>query len=275
MSVEEHQQALQAFGRLLKIAAELREKCPWDRQQTMLSLRPLTIEETFELSEAILQADTPGVQEEVGDLLFHLLFYTRIASENETFTLSACINQVCDKLIRRHPHIYQQEQPGIDTQAVKHNWQQNKLAEKGRASVLAGIPSSLPSFYKAIRIQDKALSVGFSWAKRKDAWNKVLEEIKELEEEVNNHKPEHPRHLQMQDELGDVLFTFIKYAQFIGIDPDQALEGANQKFIKRFQQIEKLIQADNKQFSQLSKSELNTYWIKAKSQLKSSSFSKG
>ncbi len=271
MTIGNNQQALQAFDRLLKIAAELREKCPWDQQQTMHSLRPLTIEETFELSEAILQGDATGIREEVGDLLFHLLFYTRIADENESFTLSECINQVCDKLIRRHPHVYQNEQPEINTQDVKRNWQQNKLEEKARESILEGIPSSLPSFYKAMRIQDKALSVGFSWKERQDAWSKVLEELQELDEEVNNHSDENPRHAQMEDEFGDVLFTLMKYAQFIGVDPDKALEAANKKFIKRFQQIERLVKADGKQFSQLSKKELSIYWSKAKSQLASSS----
>lgn len=271
MAIEENQQALQAFDRLLKIAAELREKCPWDQQQTMHSLRPLTIEETFELSEAILKDDTPCIQEEVGDLLFHLLFYTRIADENQAFTLSECINQVCDKLIHRHPHIYRNEQPEIDTQDVKRNWQQNKLKEKTRDSILEGIPSSLPSLHKAMRIQDKASSVGFNWKERKDAWNKVQEELQELDEEVRNHSGENPRHAQMEDEFGDVLFTLLRYAYFIGVDPDKALEGANQKFIKRFQQIEQLVKADNKQFSQLSAKELVTYWNKAKSQLASPS----
>lgn len=271
MTIEENQQALQAFDRLLKIAAELRGKCSWDQQQTMHSLRPLTIEETFELSEAIMKDDTIGIQEEVGDLLFHLLFYTRIAAENQDFTLSKCINQVCDKLIHRHPHIYKNEQLGMGTQEVKRNWQANKLEEKGRESVLGGIPSSLPSFHKAMRIQDKALTAGFSWEKREDAWNKVLEELQELEVEVNSHSNEDPRHMQMEDEFGDVLFTLIKYAQFIGIDSDKALEGANQKFIKRFQQIERLVKGDNKQLNQVSKKELGDYWRKAKAHLAVSS----
>jgi XTP/dITP diphosphohydrolase len=267
MSIEENQQALQAFDRLVKITAELRQKCPWDQQQNMHSLRPLTIEETFELAEAILKDDTSGIQEEVGDLLFHLLFYTRIATENQAFTLSDCINQACDKLIRRHPHIYQNEQAEVDMQEVKRNWQQNKLAEKGRESALEGIPSSLPSFHKAMCIQDRVLSMGFIWGKREDAWNKVLEELEELEEEVSNHSNENPRFIQMEDEFGDVLFTLMRYAQVIGIDPDKALEGANQKFTKRFQQIERLVEADGKQFRQLSQEELVAYWRKAKSQL--------
>lgn len=271
MSTKEDQQVLQALDKLLKITAELRAKCPWDQQQTMHSLRPLTIEETFELSEAILQEDIPGIQEEVGDLLFHLLFYTRIATEMNAFTLSECIRQVCDKLIRRHPHIYQNEQPEINTQDVKRNWQENKLEEKARESILEGIPRSLPSFQKAMRIQDKAFSMGFSWRSRQDAWNKVLEELQELDDEVRKHSEENPRHAQMEDELGDVLFTLIKYAQFIELDPEKALEGANQKFIRRFQQIERLVKTDGKQFSELSKKDLENYWGQAKSHLAASS----
>ncbi|OJW72189.1 MAG: nucleoside triphosphate pyrophosphohydrolase [Candidatus Amoebophilus sp. 36-38] len=263
---------LDAFNKLIGILHELRNKCPWDQEQTMSSLRPLTIEETFELSEAILAEDIAGIKEELGDLLLHILLYARIAAENNEFTLTECIETLCNKLIRRHPHIFQKEHAHtvVNSEDVKKNWQRIKLEEKSRDSILEGIPASLPSLIKAICIRDKASSVGFRWETGKQAWEKVQEEVQELVEEVNNHSNTNPRQEQIEDEFGDVLATLITYARFINVDPDKALEKANQKFIKRFQQVEHQLRLDNKQLSQLSVEELKAYWNQAKAWLKDS-----
>ncbi|MHB9147366.1 MAG: nucleoside triphosphate pyrophosphohydrolase [Candidatus Amoebophilus sp.] len=268
MAIEENlNESLQAFSRLLKIIDDLRTKCPWDQQQTMSSLRPMTIEETFELSEAILSENMINIKEELGDLLLHILLYTRIATEDNSFTTSECINALCDKLIHRHPHIYQPHQTAVNTLDVNKNWQKVKLAEKGRNSILQGIPNSLPSLSKAMCIQDKASSAGFIWKTREEAWGKVKEEIQELEEEVRNINEIDSVNTQIEDELGDVLSSLITYACFINVDPDRALEKANLKFIRRFQCVERQLKEDNKELSALSIEEMVAYWKQAKAQL--------
>jgi XTP/dITP diphosphohydrolase len=263
--------SLQAFSRLLKIIDDLRTKCPWDQQQTMSSLRPLTIEETFELSEAILSENVVNIKEELGDLLLHILLYTRIATEDNSFTTSECINTLCDKLIYRHPHIYQPQQTAVNTFDVNKNWQKVKLAEKGRNSVLQGIPNSLPSLSKAMCIQDKASSAGFIWKTKEEAWEKVKEELQELENEVDGSSDTNSRSAQIENELGDVLSSLITYARFINIDPDKALEKANLKFIRRFQCVERQLKEDNKDLSNLSIEEMVAYWKQAKNQLQAAS----
>jgi len=272
MAIEENlKESLQAFNRLLKILDDLRTKCPWDQQQTMSSLRPLTIEETFELSEAILSENMVNIKEELGDLLLHILLYARIATEDNSFTTSECINALCDKLIHRHPHIYQPHQTAANTLDVNKNWQKVKLAEKGRESILQGIPSSMPSLSKAMCIQDKASSAGFVLKTSKEAWEKVKEELQELETEVDSSNDINSRSAQIEDELGDVLSTLITYARFINVDPDKALEKANLKFIRRFQCVERQLKEDNKDLSELSIEEMAAYWKQAKAQLQAAS----
>lgn len=272
MAIEENlKESLQAFNRLLKILDDLRTKCPWDQQQTMSSLRPLTIEETFELSEAILSENMINIKEELGDLLLHILLYARIATEDNSFTTSECINALCDKLIHRHPHIYQPHQTAANTLDVNRNWQKVKLAEKGRESILQGIPSSMPSLSKAMCIQDKASSAGFVLKTSKEAWEKVKEELQELEAEVDSSNDINSRSAQIEDELGDVLSTLITYARFINVDPDKALEKANLKFIRRFQCVERQLKEDNKDLSELSIEEMAAYWKQAKAQLQAAS----
>jgi len=272
MAIEENlKESLQAFNRLLKILDDLRTKCPWDQQQTMSSLRPLTIEETFELSEAILSENMVNIKEELGDLLLHILLYARIATEDNSFTTSECINALCDKLIHRHPHIYQPHQTAVNTLDVNRNWQKVKLAEKGRESILQGIPSSMPSLSKAMCIQDKASSAGFVLKTSKEAWEKVKEELQELEAEVDSSNDINSRSAQIEDELGDVLSTLITYARFINVDPDKALEKANLKFIRRFQCVERQLKEDNKDLSELSIEEMAAYWKQAKAQLQAAS----
>jgi len=269
MAIEENlNESLQAFSRLLKIIDDLRTKCPWDQQQTMSSLRPMTIEETFELSEAILSENMINIKEELGDLLLHILLYTRIATEDNSFTTSECINALCDKLIHRHPHIYQPHQTAANTLDINKNWQKVKLAEKGRNSILQGIPNSLPSLSKAMCIQDKTSSAGFGWKTQEEAWEKVKEEIQELEDEVRNSNDITSVSTQIEDELGDVLSSLITYARFINVDPDRALEKANLKFIRRFQCIERQLKEDNKELSALSIEEMVAYWKQAKAQLR-------
>jgi XTP/dITP diphosphohydrolase len=268
MATEENlNEPLQAFNRLLKIIDDLRTKCPWDQQQTISSLRPLTIEETFELSEAILSENVLHIKEELGDLLLHILLYTRIASENNSFTTSECINALCDKLIHRHPHIYQPLQTAKTTLDVSKSWQKVKLAEKGRESILQGIPSSMPSLSKAMCIQDKASSAGFVWKSSEEAWEKVKEELQELEDEINNRNDVDNRTAQIEEGLGDLFSTLITYARFINVDPDTALEKANLKFIRRFQCVERQLKEENKDLSELSIEEMAAYWKRAKARL--------
>ncbi len=223
---------LAAFERLLNIMDELREKCPWDRKQTMLSLRNLTIEETYELADAILEEDMDGTKEELGDLMLHLVFYAKIASEQGAYDIADALNAVCDKLIARHPHIYG-DITVKDEEEVKRNWELLKLKE-GKKSLLAGVPNSLPAVVKAYRMQEKTAQVGFEWDSTQQVWDKVQEELAELQHEVHTQADAD----RITDEFGDVLFSLINYARFIGVDPETALERTNKKFKKRFEYIE-------------------------------------
>ena len=248
---------LKAFDRLLTIMDELREQCPWDQKQTMETLRPLTIEETYELGDAILDADLNEVKGELGDLLLHILFYSRIASETNDFDISDVINGICEKLIYRHPHIYSDVKVKDETE-VKQNWENLKLKE-GKLSVLQGVPKSLPALVKACRIQEKVAGVGFDWEHSDQVWSKVEEEIGELKEEIVNKNQD-----AIEDEFGDVLFSLINYARFLNINPENALERTNKKFIKRFQYIEKKAKGLQKSLSEMTLAEMDVYWDEAK-----------
>ena len=248
------QDKLDAFKRLLIIMDELREQCPWDRKQTMESLRNLTIEETYELADAILDNDMQEIKEEIGDVMLHMVFYSKIASETGDFDIADSLNAVCEKLINRHPHIYGDIHVE-DEEEVKRNWEQLKLIE-GKESVLSGVPKSLPAMVKAYRMQDKTAQVGFEWENAEQVWKKVEEEIKEFKEVVDVD-PE-----KMEDEFGDIMFSLINYARFKGIDPETALEKVNRKFKNRFEYIE--AQA-TKPLSDMSLDEMDKLWNEAKS----------
>ena len=222
-----------AFKRLLDIMDDLREKCPWDQKQTFESLRNLTIEETYELADAITAKNLEELKGEIGDLLLHMVFYCKIASEKKAFDIEDAINTVCDKLVHRHPHIYGNVQVE-DEEEVKKNWEKLKLKE-GKTSVLEGVPGSLPALVKATRIQEKAKGIGFEWETAKDVWKKVKEEMNEFEAEMNTNSD------KMEEEFGDLLFSLVNYARFIDLSPESALSKTNQKFIARFQLMEKLI----------------------------------
>lgn len=250
------EQKTAAFARLLTIMDELREQCPWDKKQTIQSLRHLTIEETYELADAIIQGDLNEIKKELGDILLHIVFYARIASETNDFDITDVINGICDKLIARHPHIYGDVKVA-DEEEVKANWEKLKLKE-GNKSVLAGVPVSLPSLVKAMRIQEKARGVGFDWDNGEQVWEKVNEEIGELKAEVDNKTD------KIEDEFGDVLFSLINYARFIGINPEDALEKTNKKFIKRFTYLEEESKKDGKQISDMTLEEMDVYWNRAK-----------
>ena len=228
-----------AFKRLLDIMDDLREKCPWDQKQTFESLRNLTIEETYELADAITAKNLEELKGEIGDLLLHMVFYCKIASEKKAFDIEDAINTVCDKLVHRHPHIYGNVQVE-DEEEVKKNWEKLKLKE-GKTSVLEGVPGSLPALVKATRIQEKAKGIGFEWETAKDVWKKVKEEMNEFEAEMNTNSN------KMEEEFGDLLFSLVNYARFIDLSPESALSKTNQKFIARFQLMEKLIKKDNKE----------------------------
>ncbi len=247
---------LVAFKRLLDIMDDLREKCPWDMKQTMESLRHLTIEETYELSDSIIDNDLPEIKKELGDLMLHLVFYAKIGSEKNAFTMSDVLNGICEKLISRHPHIYG-DVVVTDAEEVKANWEKLKLKE-GNESVLSGVPRSLPSLVKASRIQDKAKGVGFDWERKEQVWEKVEEEIHEFKVEVEKGSD------KIEDEFGDVLFSLINYARFIDVNPDDALERTNKKFIKRFQYLESEAKKMGKELSAMSLDEMDVYWNKAK-----------
>lgn len=254
---------LKAFERLLNIMDDLREKCPWDKKQTMDSLRHLTIEETYELCDAIIQKNPDEIKGELGDLMLHLVFYSKIASENNEFDVSDVLNTVCDKLIHRHPHIYGDVKAETE-QEVKENWEKIKLKEgNGRKSVLEGVPNSLPALVKAIRIQDKVKGVGFDWDNKEQVWEKFQEEIEEFQEEENDENQE-----KMEDEFGDILFSLINYARFVNINPEDALEKTNQKFMKRYVKMEELIASEKKQIAEMDLAEMDTYWEKSKQLLK-------
>lgn len=255
--------ALAAFRHLLEIMDELREKCPWDREQTFDTLRNLTVEETFELADAILEKDYPDMCKELGDLLLHIVFYSKIASEQNLFEVKDVINQLCDKLIRRHPHIYGEVKADSANQ-VHENWEKIKLQTEGNRSVLGGIPSGMPAITKAYRIQDKVSGVGFDWDNRDQVWDKVQEELGELKAEVDNPNPDQAH---IEEELGDVLFAVVNYSRFINVHPEDALEKTNRKFLRRFQLLEQYVKADGRSLTDMSLAEMDVYWEKAKKEL--------
>lgn len=250
---------LVAFKRLLDIMDDLREKCPWDRKQTFASLRHLTIEETYELADAIIENNPEELKGEVGDLMLHMVFYSKIASEQNLFDITDVLNTVCDKLVHRHPHIYG-DITAEDEETVKKNWEQLKLKE-GKKSVLGGVPKSLPSMVKAARIQEKAKGIGFDWETPDQVMEKVKEELNELQDEI------HQKSDQIEDEFGDVFFSLINYARFIGVNPETALEKTNKKFIRRFQYMEDEMLKANQHFEELSQKEMDVYWEKAKKEV--------
>jgi XTP/dITP diphosphohydrolase len=250
-------QQLSAFERLLDIMDELREQCPWDNKQTFESLRHLTIEETYELGDAILDNDLQEIKKELGDLLLHIVFYAKIGSEQNTFDIGDVANEICDKLINRHPHIYGDTKVDGADQVIK-NWESIKLKE-GKNSVLEGVPKSLPALVKAFRIQEKAAGVGFEWDNAKDVLDKVKEEITEFNQEVEDQN-----HDKMEDEFGDVLFSLINYARYLKINPESALERSNKKFIKRFKYIEESAKKEGKVINQLTLDQMEVFWNKAK-----------
>lgn len=246
-----------AFVRLLTIMDELREQCPWDKKQTMDSLRYLTIEELYELSDAILEKDNDEIKKELGDILLHIVFYSRIASETNDFDISDVINSVCDKLIFRHPHIYGDVKVKDEIE-VKKNWEKLKLKE-GKKSVLEGVPKSLPAIVKSFRIQEKVRGIGFDWDDKSQVWDKVLEEIEELKAEIKKGDSN-----RIESEFGDVLFALTNYARFINVNPEDALERTNKRFIKRFQIMEKMINKEGLDLSDMKLSEMDIFWEKAK-----------
>lgn len=256
------QSKLDAFDRLLTIMDELRENCPWDKKQTLETLRHLTIEETYELSDAILDGDLNEVKKELGDLMLHMVFYARIASEKKAFDVADVLNAICDKLIERHPHIYGDVEAN-DEATVKSNWEKIKL-KSGNKSVLEGVPRTLPALVKAIRIQDKARGVGFDWERKEQVWQKVEEEMQEFKSEFNAASNEAIDRERANEEFGDLLFSLVNYARFIQIDPEEALERTNKKFIKRFQYLEKASAEDGKKMGEMSLAEMDVYWERAK-----------
>ncbi|UCS94673.1 nucleoside triphosphate pyrophosphohydrolase [Echinicola marina] len=259
------QQQLEAFDRLLTIMDELREQCPWDRKQTIESLRHLTIEETFELSDAILDNDLEEVKKELGDILLHIVFYAKIGSEKKSFDISTVIHGLCEKLIRRHPHIYGDTE-AQDEEAVKQNWEKIKLKEKGNKSVLGGVPRSLPALIKAMRIQEKARGVGFDWEEKDQVWEKVEEEMQEFKSEFDATENKAIDKEKATGEFGDLLFSLINYARFIDINPEEALEKTNKKFIHRFQYLERSARDAGKKLEDMSLSEMDKFWNEAKNQ---------
>ena len=248
---------LVAFDRLLTIMDELREKCPWDKKQTLQSLRHLTIEETYELGDAILDNDLNEIKKELGDLLLHLVFYAKIGSETQDFDIADVCNEICEKLIHRHPHIYG-DTVVENEEEVKQNWEKLKLKE-GKKSVLEGVPRSLPALVKASRIQDKVKGVGFDWEEPHQVWDKVQEELQELQEEVAAGNQD-----KMEAEFGDVLFSMINYARFLNINAEDALERTNKKFIKRFQYLESKADQLGKPLMDMTLAEMDFFWNEAK-----------
>lgn len=259
MKPNKMQDKLAAFERLLTIMDELREQCPWDKKQTMESLRHLSIEEVYELSEAILSGDMQEVKKELGDIMLHIVFYAKIASESKAFDISDVLHFICDKLVYRHPHIYA-DTDANDAETVKSNWEKLKLKEKGRKSVLEGVPASLPALVKAYRIQDKAKGVGFDWEKPEQVWDKVQEEVHEFAVEARQSN----NHAKTEEEFGDLIFALVNYARFLNLNPEDALEKTNRKFIRRFQYIEQAaIQAGNN-IADMSLAEMEEHWNVAK-----------
>jgi len=254
---------LMAFNRLLTIMDELRENCPWDKKQTLETLRHLTIEETYELSDSILDGDLQEVKKELGDLMLHMVFYARIASELKAFDITDVLNSICEKLIERHPHIYS-DVIANDEETVKANWEKIKL-KTGNKSVLEGVPRTLPAMVKAMRVQDKARGVGFDWEEKGQVWQKVEEEMREFKNEFNTESNEAINKEKAMAEFGDLLFSLVNYARFINIDPEEALERTNKKFIKRFQYLEIESAKDGKKMGEMTLAEMDEYWERAKS----------
>lgn len=258
------EEKLKAFDRLLTIMDELRENCPWDKKQTIESLRHLTLEETYELSDAIVEGNMNEIRKELGDILLHIVFYARIASESQQFDIADVLNGLCDKLINRHPHIYGDVEAN-DDEAVKRNWERIKLKEKKDQTVLGGVPDSLPALIKAMRIQEKARGVGFDWEEKSQVWEKVEEEMKEFKSEFNIDNDQEIDHQKARDEFGDLLFSLVNYARFIEVNPEEALERTNKKFISRFKYLEEQSRKDGKNLEDMSLEEMDYYWNKAKS----------
>jgi len=248
---------LVAFKRILDVMDELREKCPWDKKQTMDTLKPLTIEECYELIDAINEKDDENIKEELGDVLLHIVFYSKIASEQSKFTITNVINDLCEKLIERHPHIYGDVVVNGEDD-VKRNWEEIKMKTKKQDSVLAGVPKGLPALIKSLRIQEKAAKVGFEWEKTEDVWAKVVEEIDELKEAVQENQG------KIGEEFGDVLFALTNYARFVDVDPEDALEQCNRKFMKRFKYIEKVAKAKDLVLKDMTLDEMDALWNEAK-----------
>ena len=255
--MSERKKQLQAFDRLLTIMDELREQCPWDRKQTMESLRHLTIEETYELGDAILENDLEEVKKELGDLLLHIVFYAKIGSETNDFDIADVADGICEKLINRHPHIYG-DVDVKDEDEVKRNWENIKLKE-GKKSVLQGVPQSLPSLVKANRIQEKVAGVGFDWELPEQVFEKLQEELEELKEEVQDANVD-----KIENEFGDVLFSMVNYARFLGVNPENALERTNKKFTTRFQYLEEKAKEQGKSLKEMTLSEMDVFWEEAK-----------
>lgn len=261
IQMNSREQQLASFNKLLDVMDELREKCPWDKKQTFETLRHLTIEETYELADAILEDDKEEIKKELGDLLLHIVFYAKIGSETDSFDLGSISDSIVEKLIHRHPHIYGDVEVANEEE-VKQNWEKLKLKE-GKTSVLEGVPKSLPALVKANRIQDKVAGVGFDWEEPKQVWAKVQEELNELNEEVVAGNQEN-----IEAEFGDVLFSMINYARFINVNPENALERTNKKFTKRFQFLEEEAKKNNKKISDMTLAEMDIYWDEAKKYFK-------
>jgi MazG family protein len=253
---------IEAFDRLLTIMDELRENCPWDKKQTIETLRHLTVEEVYELSDSILEGDLKEVKKELGDVMLHLVFYSRIASEAGAFDVADVLNGICEKLIERHPHVYG-EVVANDEETVKANWEKIKL-KTGNKSVLEGVPKSLPALVKAMRIQDKARGIGFDWERKEQVWEKVEEEMGEFKNEFNVESNIPINRERAMAEFGDLMFSLVNYARFIEIDPEEALERTNKKFIKRFQYLETESAKDGKKMGEMTLAEMDEYWNRAK-----------
>lgn len=249
------------FLKLVQIMDELREKCPWDQKQTIHTLRSQTIEEMYELGDGILNENWATIKEELGDILLHILFYSRIASEEQRFTIADVIDDISQKMIQRHPHIYENVEVK-DEEDVKKNWQKAKLKE-GKDSILSGVPSSLPAIVKSMRIQEKAKQIGFEWETKEQVWEKVLEEVNELQQAERKNDQQH-----IQEEFGDLLFSLVNYARFLNVDVETALEHTNKKFISRFTAMENLAKQENLQLADMHLEEMDALWNKAKQMLK-------
>ena len=257
--MERMEETLAAFRKLLEIMDELRAKCPWDKKQTLESLRYLTIEETYELSDSIMKKEMDAIKKELGDLMLHLVFYSKIASELQAFDVKDVLDSITAKLIHRHPHIFGDVQVK-DAKEVRDNWEKIKLQEKGTRSVLSGVPASLPAMVKAYRIQEKASGVGFDWDQPEQVWEKVQEELNELKEAVESGA----EHKMKEHELGDLIFAIINYARFIEVNPEDALEHTNRKFIKRFNHLEENARKLSKPLNEMTLKEMDVFWNEAK-----------